>query len=241
MSSLLQQYDPRLKLVLLLILVITIFSASGFRSLLLVGALVAGLLFWQPSLFNKFIQHLKYIRWLLLFTLLVHVFLTPGRVLFGLRMLSYDGLLRGLMVDLQLVLALFFTLFFSLITTPSAVAWGAAKVLSPLGRLGLPVEEAGGLLALVLHFLPQVFQLGAPLVEQARQADRRTLIQRFQVLAKSLGEAVLALVGQADQLAQSVARGEKKLVDSSELSVWHRRDSLGFGVGLIFVALCWSL
>jgi len=242
MIGVMQRYDPRLKIALLLMLIVTIFAAPGFSSLLVVGILVVGLFVWQRPIFTQFIQRLRYLRWLLLFTLLMHLFFTPGRVLLGLRLLSYDGLLRGMMVDLQLALALFFTLFFSVVTTPSAVAWGAARILSPLKRLGFHVDEASGLVGLVLHFLPQVFELGAPLAMQVKQAEQRSLMERFQILAKSLGDAILGLIGEADQLAQALARGDKTLLAEEEACyLWKRRDSIGLASGLIFILLCWSL
>ncbi len=240
-DRLLSRLDPRLKLLLLLLLVMTIFSASGFGVLLYVGLLAAGFLAWHPSIIKQFVRRLAYLRWLLLFTLLLHLFLTPGRTLFGLRMLSYDGLLRGLMVDLQLLLALFFTLCFALFTESEAVAWGMSKLLSPLGRLGLPVSEAGGLLVMVLHFLPQVFQQGAPLIEKGRRHERQGISERLQRLSRLVGDAVLVVVEQADSLAQDISRGENPLSAKPTEFRWQRNDSICFVLGLFFIAMCWSL
>ena len=240
-DRLLSRLDPRLKLILLLLLVITIFSASGFGVLLCVGLLAVGLLLWQPGIMKQYLRRLKYLRWLLLFTLLLHLFLTPGRTLFGLRLFSYDGLLRGVMVDLQLLLALFFTLCFALFTETEAVAWGASKLLSPLRWLGFPVLEAGGLLTLVLHFLPQVFQQGAPLVQQGRREEKQGVDARLQRLTGLVGDAILALVEQADTLAAKIDRGENPLVSKTDSFCWQRNDSIGFVLGLCFITVCWSL
>lgn len=240
-DRLLSRLDPRLKLVLLLGLVVSIFSAPDFGVLLGVGLLAAGLLAWQPAIIRQFLQRLVYLRWLLLFTLLLHLFLTPGRTLFGLRMLSYDGLVRGAMVDLQLLLALFFTLCFALFTDSEAVAWAAAKLFRPLRHLGLPVPETGGLLVLVLHFLPQVFQQGIPLGQKATEPGREGITERLQRLVRLVGDAVLILVEQADALAHALSRGENPLCRHSAEFCWQRRDSICFCLGLFFIAICWSL
>jgi energy-coupling factor transport system permease protein len=237
----LHRLDPRLKLLLLLLVVVTIFSARNFAVLFFVGLLATGLLIWQPVTLRHFLRRLPYLRWLLIFTLLLHLFLTPGRTLFGLRMLSYDGLLRGVMVDLQLLLALFFTLCFALFTAPQAVAWGAARLLSPLQRLGLPVSEAGGLLVLVLHFLPQVFQQGAPLVQQVKQQRTLGFTERLQQLSRLVGDAILNLVGQADQLAHEICRGECPLLQGQGEFCWQRVDTLCLILVLPFILVCWSL
>ncbi len=240
-DRLLSRLDPRLKLVLLLLLVITIFSASGFGVLFCVGLLAIGLLVWQPSIMKQFLQRLLYLRWLLLFTLLLHLFLTPGRTIFGLRMLSYDGLLRGVMVDLQLVLALFFTLCFALFTESGAVAWAATKLLSPLGRLGFPVSGAGRLLVLVLHFLPQVFQHGAPLVQKSRLQGVSGVTERLRRLTRSIGDLILVLVEQADCLALEISSGMNPLVPKTNEFCWQRIDSICLALGLPFILVCWSL
>ena len=240
-DSLLSRLDPRLKLLLLLLLVLTIFSVSGFSALLCVGGLAAGLLIWQPLMLKHFWRRLLYLRWLLLFTFSLHLFLTPGRTLFGLRILSYDGLLRGIMVDLQLVLALFFTLCFALITKPEAVAWGVTRLLGPLQRLGLPVSEIGGLLILVLHFLPQVFQQGMPLFQKDKQQKRQSVAAILQQLSRSVGALIIVLVEQADGLAQDIWRGENPLRHSPAEFCWSRRDSVCLTLGLFFIALCWCL
>jgi energy-coupling factor transport system permease protein len=240
-TGLLQRLDPRLKLILLLSLVITIFSVSDFGGLFCVGFAALGLLVWQPSILGRFLRRLVYLRWLLLFTLMLHLFLTPGRTLFGLRMLSYDGLLRGMMVDLQLSLALFFTLCLGLFTAPMAVAWGAERLLRPLQRLGLPVSESGALLVLVLYFLPQVFQQGGPLVRKIRQQEKRGLVESLHQLARLVGDMVLALVEQADSLARDICRGESPLIQNSDEFRWRWTDSLCLVSGLLFIALCWSI
>ncbi len=240
-EGLLQRLDPRLKLLLLLLLVISIFSARNFSVLVVVGTLAAGLLTWQPATLRPFLQRLSYLRWLLLFTLLLHLLLTPGRTLFGLRMLSYDGLLRGLMVDVQLVLALFFTWCFALTTAPAAVAWGVTRLLGPLRRLGFPVSETGGLLVLVLHFLPQVFQLGAPLVQGIRQQKARGMVEYLQQLVRSIADAVLVLIEQADIVAGEICRGESSLLQDQTDFRWQKTDSLWLAFGFLFAVICGSL
>ena len=240
-DRLLSRLDPRLKLVILLLLVITIFSAPGFGVLFCVGLLATGLLVWQPSIMKQFLQRLQYLRWLLLFTLLLHLFLPPGHTLFGLRMLSYDGLLRGLMVDMQLLLALFFTLCFALFTESGAVAWAATKLLSPLRFLGVPVSGAGGLLALVLHFLPQVFQQGAPLLRKGHQQGVPGVAESLRRLSQSIGDLILVLVEQADCLAREISSGANPLGSETKEFCWQRNDSICLVFALPFILMCWSL
>jgi energy-coupling factor transport system permease protein len=121
------------------------------------------------------------------------------------------------------------------------VVWATSKFLNPFARLGLPVAEAGGLLTLVLYFLPHIYRLGAPLVQQLQSPRTRGLVGRFQLLAKLLGDAVLALVEQADQLACALARGDNTLLGETEDFAWQRRDSICLALAILFLSVCWSL
>ncbi len=225
-NSWLVRLDPRLKLLVLLLLVVSVFSARHFATLI-PPALLAGLLIaWQPAMVRGLLRRIAYLRWLLIFTLLLHLFLSPGRTLFGLRLLSYDGLLRGLFVDAQLMLAMFFTLVFALTTPPAAVAWGASRLLRPLERLGLTIADAGGLLSLVLHFLPQVFAQGEPLLKRARRVQMQGLQGRLQRIAQLTGDLVLELVEQADRLAAEMAAGQSPLPEAEVDFRWKWADSL---------------
>ena len=115
------------------------------------------------------------------------------------------------------------------------------RLLSPLQRLGVPVSEIGGLLGLVLYFLPQVFQQGMPLLQKEKQLKGRGVADILQHLSRSVGALIVALVEQADSLAQNIWRGENPSVQPGDDYFWSRPDSVFLGLGLLFIALCWCL
>lgn len=200
-DSLLHRLDPRFKLVLLLLLIVSLFATPGsYRLLLLLVIGVSGLLSCRISC-AQVLKKLLSLRWLLLFSLLLHLFFTPGRTLLGTSWLSYDGLLRGLTVDLQLMLSLVFSYLLALTTPPAALAWGLTRLLFPLGRFGVPVRESGGLLLLVLHFIPLVRE-EAILLQQKKHIFG--FLGRVRSAAGLIGPLVLRLVDRADSLAHEI-------------------------------------
>ncbi len=91
----LHRLDPRIKLLSVLVLVMLVFAAKTWAQLL-VFAVVSIIAIRVISPFFKTIWSMcRLMRWLLLFTLLVHLFFSSGRTLWGLSWLSYDGLLTG--------------------------------------------------------------------------------------------------------------------------------------------------
>jgi len=200
-SSLLHRLDPRLKLGLLLLMIITLFAVPGPVQLALLSVICGFSLLTCRIPFLQVLLKLVHLRWLLLFTVLLHLFFTPGRTLLGTSWLSLDGLLRGLTVDLQLVLALILSFLLARTTSPSDLAWGLTRLLAPLSRFGVPVREAGGLLLMVLHFLPLVREEAGSLSKGDPGTD---FIGRVRSAVGLIGPLLLRLVDRADSLAHDI-------------------------------------
>ena len=201
-DSFLHRLDPRVKLSFLLLLIVCLFAAPSPERLLGLLVVAAGGVAVGRLPFRQLLKRLLLLRWLLLFSLLLHLFFTPGRTLLGTSWLSYDGLLRGLTVDLQLSLSLVFSYLLALTTAPAALARGLTRLLSPLGRLGVPVRESGGLLILVLHFVPLVRD-EALLLYRKNHCPR--FLDRVRAATGLIGPLLLRLVDRADALAHEMS------------------------------------
>lgn len=241
-DSYLHRFDVRLKLLLLLGLIACLFSAtSPLRLLLLLLLWAAGACFCGNALRDSW-RVLSFMRWLLLFTLLLHLFFTPGRTLFGTSWLSYDGLLRGLLVDAQLLLAVLFSLLLAWTTRPERLAWGLTGLFAPLQRFNVPVRETGGLLLLVLHFFPLIreevvqLQTGSSSPDDGWQAKIRQRVALIEPL-------LFRLVDRADRLAVDIVSGRQPDL-SAEPSVERRLsrfDLVFFCGGLLLLVLLWMV
>jgi energy-coupling factor transport system permease protein len=175
-DSFLHRLDPRLKLTVLPLLVIAAFSAHTAGQRLALALLAGALVVLAGCHWRFFLRGLWVLRWLFLCTVLLHLFFSPGRTLFGSLWLSLDGLLRGLQVCEQLALAIVFSSLLTLSTSPAELASAVSALLLPLGRFGLPARELSLLLLLVLHFIPILREEGlAQLAANRASADRLAL------------------------------------------------------------------
>lgn len=189
-------------------------------------------------------RSLRSLRWLLLFTLLLHLFLTPGRTLFGLELLSYDGFLRGLTVCVQLLLAMAFSSLLTLTSSVEALAAAVAALLLPLRRLGLPVAEPIRLGQLVLRFIPllreeAVLQVAA-FRARGEAFGRGSPAARGRLAARMLAPLILGLVDRADALArESAAAGASAEIPGTAFdpSPWNRPL---VGGALLALLLIWG-
>jgi energy-coupling factor transport system permease protein len=201
-DSLLRRLDARVKLLLLPLLVIAVFAAPSLprltvllcTALLLVALSRAGSAsFWRP---------VYMLRWFFLCTILLHLFFTPGRTLWGFGWLSMDGLLAGLLICLQLALAVTFSSLLTTTTPPEELVSGGVSLLSPLRRFGLPVERGGALLLLVLRFIPMLGEEAARLLADKKERAL-SLSDRLKALLIFLEALLLRLVERAEAMAQA--------------------------------------
>jgi len=241
-NSFLHRVDPRVKLLLLFALVVCLFSATNPQRLLLIYCLWFAAAGFSVKVLSDVWRIIKLLRWLLLFTLIVHLFFTPGHTLFGTRWISYDGLLRGLMINMQLVLAVLFSLLLAWTTRPEAVASGMTTLLSPLQKLRVPVKEAGGMLLLVLHFFPLIQSEVAILKSERKQKSLR-MVSGFRGWLENLDPLLNRLFDRADQLAKDIVSGAESLenINNQGDLVFDRSAQLMSVFGILTVLALWQV
>lgn len=143
---------------LTLLFVILVFSATHWIQLLALAAILSISLWSSSSNFLLIARILLRFRWLLLFTFLMHMFLSPGRTIAGISWLSLDGVISGSFVCLQMSIATLMSLIFAITTTPETVASSSLWFLKPINFLGLKTNGWEDMIALVLSLIPLVYQ-----------------------------------------------------------------------------------
>ncbi len=230
--------DPRLKLVVTLVLMIALFSANSFvRPLLIFLAWLACSSLNAVKL-RQLWKFVRLLRWLLIFTLLLHLLLTPGRALLGSSWVSYDGLLRGVLIDFQLIMAVGLSLALAWTTHPVQLAKGGASLLAPLQYLRVPVREIADLVPLVLYFIPSLQQEVERLKREEPEAGdaAHSLWDRWQLKLEIL---IGRMLDRGDQLARQIASGEDYLAGTLQDRplVFDRTSALAAVGGLVFCAV----
>jgi len=240
-DSLLHRCDPRLKLLLLPPLMAATFSAGAPR-LTLLTLLLLVLIRLATFPLRRCWSTLRALRWLLLFSLLLHLLFTPGRTLFGTTWLSLDGLHFGLLVCWRLVAALLFASLLTQTTPPGKVAAALSWLLRPLGRLGVAPEKISEFLFLTLYFFPILEEETRSLaLSEGRKLAGGKLLQRCQAAGRLLEPLAVALFDRADRLAHQSARGEP-IAPRVELGPFcaTNQERLSGSVLVLFLLLIWT-
>lgn len=159
--SLIHRMDPRSKLIIIFLFVGIVFIANNS---LTYGILVL-YTFFMISLskvpIRFIITGLKPILWLVLFTMILHLFLTrEGDILFQLGWLKiYEGGLRqGIFISMRFFLLILMTSILTLTTTPIEITDGMESLLHPLKKVNFPVHELALMMSISLRFIPTLMQ-----------------------------------------------------------------------------------
>ena len=246
-DSPMHRLDARLKLCGLPLFIVASFATQGPARLVGFGGCALAMLLLAGIPWRIWWRGIRVFRWLFLFTLLLHLLLTPGRTLFGVEWLSYDGLLRGGTVSVQLLLAIVFSSLLTLTSPVEALVAAVASLLAPLRRWRVPVDELAWLLQQVLHFIPVLREEGAAQVEAFRgrgeDLAQGTLVQRGRLAGRMLAPLILGLVDRADTLAHALASSRQTMADATDIVP--PRLTIGditlAGAGLLALVLIWGL
>lgn len=159
--------DARLKLLLAVTGIVSVFSASTLQQFVLPVIVAVSLLGVTGSL-GTYLRLLYALRWFVLFVLLLHLLFSPGRTLFGTFFLSLDGGLLGLQVSIQVALAMGFSLLLTRLTDQNELTAAFALLLRPLRLFGVKTDHIAEQMLLTLHVTPIVQDEGAKALTELR-------------------------------------------------------------------------
>jgi energy-coupling factor transport system permease protein len=160
-DSVLHRMDPRSKLVLIFLFVCVVFLANNaltYGTLLVYTIIMLSL----SKISIRFIMSgLKPVLWLVVFTFLLHLFLTKeGNLLFqwGWIEVYEEGIKQGLFISLRFFLLILMTSLLTLTTTPIEITDGLEELLGPLKKVKFPVHELALMMSISLRFIPTLMQ-----------------------------------------------------------------------------------
>ena len=209
--SLFHLLDPRLKIISSLILISLIFSASNWFQIIIFLALILAGLVLIPRHLGLILLICSKLRWLFLFTILMHLFLSPGRTLFGTSWLSLDGLIIGVFVCLQMALTVQIACILGITTSTIDLAAAFGWAVRPLSTFGFKTEEWQKTLLLSLSLIPivheEIYQTSNAQPGSKEQAGNRK--GRWTRWHNQLKSFIDRLVIRADRLALETAENSE--------------------------------
>ncbi len=214
-NSFVHRLDPRIKIVAVLILVITLLLTDRWpgNALLAIFALMVISLARIPG--RSLYRGLRPLRWFILLTFFLHLFFTPGVALAlpgPLKMITREGLDNGLLMGFRFLLLIVITALLTLTTSPIKFTVGLERLLRPLRRVGLPVSEMALMMSIALRFIPTMTEEADQIMkaQEARGAVFKSgeLKNRLRALLALVIPLLIGSFQRAEELAVAMeARG----------------------------------
>ena len=206
-DSPIHRLDPRAKIIFAGVAIIELFLIKGWLAFLLVGIMVGSLVSLAHVPFGYLLRSLKPILFLLVLTLVLHIFFTPGEYVYerGFIHISMAGLQRGIFIVVRLCLLIMVTSLLTLTTSPVELTDGIEYLLSPFRRWGFPAHELAMMMTIAIRFIPTLLEEADRIMkaQKARGMDFESgnFIQRARNLVPLLVPLFINSFKRADELA----------------------------------------
>ncbi|MEG0371277.1 MAG: energy-coupling factor transporter transmembrane component T [Clostridium sp.] len=209
-DSFVHKLDPRVKILLSLLYIAILFIVNNFYGYIA----IIGFTFLTIALAKippKFIfKGLKPILWIIIFTAVMNLFLTPGEVVFriGFLKITDKGIYISVFMILRLIFLIIGTSILTLTTSPITLTDGIERLLNPFKKIGLPAHELAMMMTIALRFIPTLIEETDKIMkaQMARGADFESgsLIKRAKSLVPILVPLFISSFRRAEDLATAM-------------------------------------
>ncbi len=206
-DSVIHRLDPRTKLIGTVLYLVTLFLVRNFTGFAFCFLFLMVLVKLSGVPFRYMCRGLKPVLFLILFTAVINLFMTPGEPLWqlGFLKIAREGIYRAAFMAIRLVLLIFGSSLLTLTTKPVALTDGLEILFRPASRIGLPSHELAMMMTIALRFIPTLLDETDKIMkaQTARGADFESgsLVQR----AKGLIPLLVPLFVSAFRIAADLA------------------------------------
>lgn len=211
--SVIHKTDPRVKIILLILLIVFIFLAKNGFALGFAVLSVLLIMLISKIPIKLYIKNMKAILPVLLFTALLNLFYGEGgKVLVSFWKLSIttDGVYRAVFMAVRITLLIFISSALTYTTTPNDLTDAIERLLSPLKFIGLKnaVHTLAMMMTIALRFIPTLIEEAEKIMnaQKARGADLENgkLTERVKALIPILIPLLISSVRRAYELAEAM-------------------------------------
>lgn len=243
-ESQIHRLDPRTKIITLSLYMTGLFLSNDLRGYAIVTFFTIAIVMLSQIPVRMLIRGIKPLWIILVLTVSLHFFMTPGDVIwkFGFLKITSQGFRQGIFMAIRLIYLVTITSLLTLTTTPIALTDGIESVLK---ALFVPVaHELAMMMTIALRFIPTLIEETEKIMkaQMARGADFENggMLARAKSLIPLLVPLFLSSFRRADELAMAMEarcyRGGENRTRMKQL-VMSRRDYVAFAATALFLVL----
>jgi len=243
--------DPRTKLILLVVYIVTLFLAGSWLSYGILFAFLAVSIKISTIPVKSIVKGMKPLIMILVFTGVLNLFFTQeGAVLvdFWIITITSGGLFRAIFMVARILMLITCTFLLTYTTSPISLTDGLEALMAPLKKVKVPVHELSMMMCIALRFIPTLIEETDKIMcaQKARGADFETgsVVDRAKALIPILVPLFIGAFRRADELATAMecrcyqgGEGRTKM----KMLRYHRNDFVAFGIGAVLAAVVAAL
>ena len=238
-DSLLHKMDPRMKIVLLLLLMISNFIGKNFITLALVAVATVMLVILSQINLKIILKGIKPIVLIVVITALLNLFYGTGEPLveFGFLKITQAGIYSSIFMSMRVIFLVVQGLMLTYTTTPTSLTDAMESLMKPLKYLRVDVHAIAMTMTIALRFIPTLLEE----VQKTRGADMEngSLIKRAKAIVPVLIPLFVLAFRRANELADAMeCRCYRGGDGRTKMNVMHlnTRDYVSLAVVLVYFA-----
>ena len=204
-STVVHKLDPRTKIILVIVYIVSLFQANGWIGYLTVTAATAACMALSRIRPANMFRGLKPMLFIIALTAVLNIFYTEGTPIIPGTSITWEGIERAIQMMLRISLLIIGTFMLTFTTSPIDITDGLERLLNPLKKLKVPVHEMTMMMSMALRFIPTLISETDKIMsaQKARGADFETggLIARAKALLPILVPLFVSSFKRADDLA----------------------------------------
>jgi energy-coupling factor transport system permease protein len=242
-NSPLHRLDPRVKIILTLLYITSIFLANSVAGFIFIIVYTSILILISQIPVKVVIKGLRPLIIIITFTAIINIFWTKGEkqlVDFYFIHIYLEGVMYAILMVVRITALLTGTgVVLTYTTSPIALTDGIERLLAPLKKMKLPVHEFAMMMTIALRFIPTLIEETDKIMnaQKARGADFSTgsLTRRAKALIPVLIPLFISAFRRADELATAMeCRCYRGGENRTRMTVLHMR-SADFAALFLFV------
>lgn len=207
-NSPVHRLDARVKLLLTILFVVSIFFIKSYFGFMLTAAVLIFVVLVARLPIMSVLKSIRGILFIVIITAIINLFfIKDGEILVesGIIVITKQGVHTTIKMVLRLVLLISGASLLSLTTTPVQLADGLESLMSPLKLIKVPVRDIAMIMSIALRFIPTLFEETNKIIaaQKARGAsfDTGGLFARAKALLPVLIPLFVNSFRRADELA----------------------------------------
>ncbi len=212
-NSVIHKLDARVKLVLLVLQIVTIFLCKNFFALGIVALFTVAVLLLTKIPLKLYFKSIKVIIPIVIFTAILNIFyIKTGTLLLSFWKITIwsDGIVKAVFMAARVLILILISSVLTYATTPNDLTDGIERLLKPLKFIGLgqAVHTMSMMMTIALRFIPTLIEETDKIMsaQKARGADLESggIVQKVKALLPILIPLLISSVRRAYELAEAM-------------------------------------